>query len=371
MNLTRLSLLTILILMLVGCGVSKKLSRQYDPFRPVDRGAKTCLEASSNAFSGKLKLLYEKKIKGSPNSPIQFGNGVLSFMTSRQRVLIFRQDDGHRICRIKKSKGFSFDPVMTDSLIVLVRKSPYGRIEIRNLFSGKTLADRDVNQIRSGPILYNNRLIAGLSDGLLCLSFPGLEHVWEKKTDAIVDVMPVTDDSHIYFSSGAGRIYAVSVVDGVESWMTDCGSGLISQLSLGRALYLGLADGRMTALEKETGRILWQRQLEQPMLGTVTECGGRLYFGAADKKIHCWSADDGTPVWEFETGGVVTAQPIIVDRAVIIGSQDRVLYCLNKDDGTLLDRHSLEGPVTHAAAVQANRIFVTCRANRLYCFEGY
>ena len=362
----------LIILGASGCGAARHLHRDRvlneSPGHRMETGLRSFAN-SSNTFNGTLNLLYEKNIKGIIDSRILSFNGLLAFNTTRQRFLVYDQLTGDRICQIKKRRGLILNAVVSDSLVVLAKRSKYGHIQVINLYTGKVIGERIIIEIRSGPIIESGNLIYGTSKGLLALSLPDLRTLWQTDSQAIVAIEAVSESGVVYFAAN-DTLTAVHSSDGTTLWETDFGSSVVSELSLGERIYLGVADGRMIAVDKENGQVVWEQSLGMQAHGGAAESDGRIYFGGTDRNIYCLSANNGELIWTYPTEGVVTASPVVYGPAVLVGSQDRFFYSIDKSAGTLIDRRQLEGPVTLAAAIDHDRIFVACRKNRLYCFEG-
>ena len=166
------------------------------------------------------------------------------------------------------------------------------------------------------------------------------------------------------------RLQAIREEDGSLMWEFTSSTTISSEISLGRYLYVGTSDGRVLAVDKTLGNMVWEHSLGWPYRGAACEADDMVYLGCNDGKVHCLSAVDGTPVWDYQTGGVVTASPLVVGRAVIVGSNDKCLYSLDRVDGAVLDKRRLEGPIRTAAVHRNGRIYAACRQGRIYCFEG-
>lgn len=371
MIVSRILFVAVTFMLFAGCGTPKHIKRDRDLSNSAVFSKEIGLNAyeSSETFDGRLNLLYEKKIKGSADSPIITAKRMVAFKSTRQRFLGFDQITGKKTLQVKKRRGYILNPVIHDSLLILVQRSRLGRIQVRNLFTGKVMAERTINEIRSGPIIVSNSLIFGTVDGLLTLKLPKLENGWRIRDNEIISVPAVSDSTVLFYAVGE-NLKAVKAADGARIWATACGSAIVSELSLGNYLYASLADGRMMAVEKESGQIIWERMFAFPVHGSVAEYEGRMYFGGTDGKIYCLSSIDGAILWGYQTEGIVTASPIVYGRAVLVGSHDRHFYSVDRISGQLIDRHRTEGPVTLAAAVDNEHIFIACRKNRLYCFKG-
>ncbi|MEE9443383.1 MAG: PQQ-binding-like beta-propeller repeat protein [candidate division Zixibacteria bacterium] len=360
----------VVIFLFSACTVPKKLKRNNGYFKPINE-QKLGVYPSDGNLTGQLNLLYEYKIKGAPTDPIILGDRYLSVRTSRNRVVFYDQESGKRVCRIKQGRGFILPPLLTDSLIVYVKKSPLGQIRVQNLFTGKKIGELNVKDIRSGPIIVNNSLIVGTTTGLLSLNLTDLRREWRLKNDDVVDILPVYDGSQIYYAAGSGQVKAVEPGDGSLIWEIDCNASISSKLGIGRYLYIGLTDGDILAHDKNNGSVVWRTGIGYAYRGKAVEHNDRIYIGCTDGKVYCLSAEDGGIIWEYQTDGVVVASPVIHSHTVLIGSYDRNFYSLDAESGEMLDSHNLEGPVAFAAVINNNRIFVACQKNRIYCFEEH
>lgn len=357
-----------LVLLICGCGTAKKLNRETGGFYPKpDRHHES---TSSKTFQNGLKLLYETKVMGAADSPIAIGPNWLGLKTTRDRIQIFDRKTGRKRCQIKKKRGMIVNPVFTDSLLILVRKSPLGEIQLLNLFTGKVIGRKMINEIRSGPIITDKGLIYGTATGLKLVEIPELTLKWESEFKGYVDKNSVTRNDTVYCMDGKGTVTALDLSTGGTIWEVDLEVDLAMPMALGNYLFVGSADGEIMALSTDQGHPVWDVTIGYPVRSQPAVSDGNIYFGATDGKIYCLDANSGQKIWDFATEGIVTAAPVITGGSVIIGSHDRHLYNLDRASGNLIDRHRLEGPVTIPVTVGDDFIYVSCRNGRLYCFEG-
>lgn len=359
--------------LLTGCGTKNHLNRDaglYEPLGVQSADGSNAYADRSASFDGKLNLLYDKKIKGSADSPLLVWDRFIAFKTTRQRFLVFDQESGEKVCQIKRRRGIILHPALADSFLVLVRESALGQIQVINLFSGKVIQERVINEIRSGPIIVHNSVIFGTTQGLTALSLPGLDKLWSIRAEGAINTPAVSDGVRLYYAEGSGVVKALNARNGDVVWEMDTGSSIVSPLSLGQYLYFGTADGKLMVRDRESGDTIWEHAFGHEIHGGVAARGDFVYTGCTDGNVYCLSARDGSTVWKAATGGVVTAAPILYGNTVLVGSHDRHFYSIDGATGEILDRRRLDGTVTQAAAVGGGRIFVACRNNRLYSFEG-
>ncbi|MCP4568136.1 MAG: PQQ-binding-like beta-propeller repeat protein [FCB group bacterium] len=363
----------LLIIFISGCAGNKKLSRDEGPFGPVwptQQAIQTGNNVEMSSFQGDLKIVHERKTRGSIDSPIFVGDKYVGFSTTRRRFVILDRETGKRTFRFKSKKGTLTDPIIEDSLLILLKQSDPVRLQTINMFSGKVIRERRLKEFHSGSIMVLDSLILGAGQGLTALNRFTLETLWVQGSGERVVSRPVSDGKMIYFVSANRHVQAVGSDSGNAVWEMTTSADIIGSPTLGSHLYLSDIEGRIIALTPDRGEIVWETELDYPSWSSVAEFEKLIYFGGNDGIVYCLSADDGSVVWEYETDGVVTAPPVVFGDAVLIGSLDRHFYSLDRRTGELFDRHRLEGAVTEAAAVHGDQIFVGCRNNRIYIFEA-
>ncbi len=73
------------------------------------------------------------------------------------------------------------------------------------------------------------------------------------------------------------------------------------------------------ALDRETGDVLWQRDLDRPVFGAMTLAGGVVYHGTIDGRIHAVAASDGSALWSDLPGGDVGGGFTVVNGTLVAG----------------------------------------------------
>ena len=100
-----------------------------------------------------------------------------------------------------------------------------------------------------------------------------------------------------------------------------------------RHVFFGDNDGRMHALDRETGERIWHYDAEGNIEGTPAVADGQLYFGAWDGVVRALDIDSGRVVWEHETDDRVYSSPTIDNERVYIGTGDGRVLALERASG--------------------------------------
>lgn len=70
-------------------------------------------------------------------------------------------------------------------------------------------------------------------------------------------------------------------------------------------------NGTFTAIDLSTGKIAWQNQMEEPMMGgSVVTAGGLVFTGEGNGNFNAFDAKTGKLLWQFNGGAGCNAAPI-------------------------------------------------------------
>jgi outer membrane protein assembly factor BamB len=196
-------------------------------------------------------------------------------------------------------------------------------------------------------------------EGVYQSTAPGLTSVaWKFRTDGRVLSSPAVVDASVYVASTDGRLYAIDRNTGAERWRFATRGPISSSPAVHEGLvYISSMDGFVYAVDQATGAESWrfatrgERRFTAPgihgaiprtermpdpfdvFLSSPTIVGGTLYIGSGDQHVYALDARTGTERWRFATGDVVHATPAVADGVVYIGSWDRNLYALDAATG--------------------------------------
>lgn len=156
-------------------------------------------------------------------------------------------------------------------------------------------------------------------------------------------------------------------------WKVGLGERLeitMQPIVVGDMVYVGVMNGKLYAINADTGQIAWSYQAGGAISHTPAVIGGTVYFGCEDAKIYALDAQTGVLRWTYTTGGPVLSSPIVVDDTILIGSFDGYLYALNTD-GTRKWRYQTGGRVWTSPAVdEANRrVYFGSEDMHAYCLH--
>jgi len=180
--------------------------------------------------------------------------------------------------------------------------------------NGGTLSNQ-----RYSPLTQINRDTVGQLKGVWRASLMGSALDFRHNNQA----QPLIHEGVLYIATGQDDVFAISIETGEVLWSYFSGlqaddafvcCGWVNRgLGLGEGLiFLGQLDAKLIALDQQTGKIVWWKQLEDPKIGYSLTAAplyyeGKVIIGNAGGdlgtrgRVQAFDAADGELVWTFYT----------------------------------------------------------------------
>jgi outer membrane protein assembly factor BamB len=296
---------------------------------------------------------------------------------------------------------FSSDDAVLHALDVRTGVERWRRIPERPPVSGPTVIDGSVYVFEAGstlvaldamtgavrwgspvqlheptsPTVGAGAVIAGTADGQLVAieTADGSERWRTKLGDAPIHT-PAYAEGGVFAGTEDSRFVRVEAADGSVSWELETaafptGTAVVADgvAYLGAANYDPTGDGRLWAVDAESGELRWR--LDEPVhVPSVVDGVG--YAGSLGLGVSAYDLADGSRGWTFPVTGFI--RPIAVAEGVVYvpTDDDRAIHALNAVDGTELWRFDLESPTDCCVAVAQGAIYVGTPTGQVYAIGG-
>ena len=122
-------------------------------------------------------------------------------------------------------------------------------------------------------------------------------------------------------------------------WSAHAGSGVNDEyLRMGptlgaRAIYTSSVKGTVTALDKNTGRTLWQVDTRLPVTTSPGTGDGIVVIASRDGDVEALQESDGRMLWKTTVKGEILAKPAVADGSVVVKAVDGYTRALSVRDG--------------------------------------
>jgi outer membrane protein assembly factor BamB len=236
---------------------------------------------------------------------------------------------------VGKAEGYSYTPAVDGNAIFAA--STKGEITRLDAATGKQVWRVSAGETISGGVgAGENLVLVGTPKGMVLAFDQNGKALWKAKVSSEVLSAPKIANGVVVVRSGDSRIFGLSAVDGKRVWVYERATPSLALRSVAGvaladgAAYVGFAGGKMVALKADDGKLLWEASVALPKGVTEIE-------RIAD--ITSLPVVDGRVVYAVAFQGRVAA----VDRTNgrVLWNRDISSYNgLSADDGRVFVTHS-------------------------------
>ncbi len=359
----QLVIITIVILLLIGCGKPPKINAPTGPSDgPINEvlsfsvvaedpdndeiqvhfdwgdgkiSAWTSLKPSGSTFSDthtfttEGKKLISAQSKDSKGKTSNWSEYKVFFATSSEwsirRQFIELDEDG-------ESASFVSTPAIADNGTIYVGCS-FGHFHaIDSTGAGKSyFIHPDESEFISSPAIGpDGSVYVGSEDSILAFN-PNLSLKWRFVTDGeIISSPAIGADGSIYILSDDGYLYAIS----------------------------------------NQGQELWRYLVSGGYCSPAIDLAGRIYIGGDDGFFYCLN-NDGTLKWQFNAEGAVYASPALDNNNnVYLGNEDGKIFCVDTAGSEVWRYLAEEQPISSIVLDNDGNIYFSNEVGALYCLNS-
>lgn len=317
----------------------------------------------------------------------------------------------------KASKSHAYlklKPVIRGNVIYTADAS--GMVQAVNKHDGHVLWSNQVSHpVVSGPTVAEGHIVVGTdSSTVVLLNQDNGRSVWSAHLSEDALSKSVITNHKVIAKTIDGNLYAFDLITGKKLWVAEHGSpNLILKASsspviMGELILVGFSDGKLDAVDSNTGRVVWQRSIAyatgasdverlvdidadpivrnnlvylasyQGYIGALSLDNGQfvwnkpgsVYKNMAIESSTLYLTDSHDVLWAFDrqTGRVKWKQaslkahgltePVLMGNWLIVGDKTGYLHVVSTQNGELLGRKQLDSAIDISPAVSGNTVYV-------------
>lgn len=219
----------------------------------------------------------------------------------------------------------------------------------------------------------------------------GLERAWwgqatlNPSRDRVAHM--VADEEQLYVQATSGTVSSFDNETGKRLWSVQL--GVRDEPSYpavsNESTVLVVAGIRMYALDKVTGKILWQLKLPNIPSTSPAVDNSRIYLGMLDGSVYAFDLKkidelyhknllpqwtDVAILWRFKTAKRITTPPISTGLTVLFASMDRSMYSVNAETRKQLLQFETDAPISAPLTYSDGYVFMASEDFNMYCFNA-
>ncbi len=189
---------------------------------------------------------------------------------------------------------------------------------------------------------------------------PPFHTVWSRGVGSLIEFPAVVSNGVAFIGNYRATIYALSMKDGKVLWMhlTPGGKMASSPAVWDDSVVVHGMDGHVWVLDRNTGRLQWQRSIGSPIESSPVVRGGVDYFGAWNGSVYALDLRTHRLRWVFRGGYKITSSAALAGGTLYIGDYGGRLLALTLARGRLRWRAGVNGRVYGTPAIASGRVFV-------------
>ena len=176
-----------------------------------------------------------------------------------------------------------------------------------------------VGRLTASPIVFGDRVFTLDADGTVsAFSNSGGSAAWR------TSLKPKRESGGSWYSLGSGS----------------SGGGYGGGLAVDNGrLYAASGYGNVVALDPQTGKAIWEKQLEAPIRSSPTAIGDRVFVVTLDGRFFCLAGADGGELWSVrglpqQASLINNASPAVAGDIVVVPYPSGDLVALRVSDGS-------------------------------------
>jgi outer membrane protein assembly factor BamB len=264
------------------------------------------------------KVLWKQDMETEVSGAVGAGYGLVVLGTLKGEVIALDEDTGEEKWRARVNSEVLSAPAVNSDLVVLQTQND--TLYAFDAYSGsqRWMFDNTpaVLTLRGSgsPVLTNNLVVAGLSSGkVLALDAQRGLPVWEQR---------------VAIPQGRSELERVVDIDG----------GLLLS---GSTLYVVSYQGRLAALDLESGRPLWEREASSAM--GLAQGYGSVYVSLANGTVESIDERSTSALWSNDAlQRRQLSAPAVFSSYVLVGDLEGYLHLLSQIDGRFVGRTRID-----------------------------
>ena len=201
--------------------------------------------------------------------------------------------------------------------------------------------------------------------------------VWKYKGDELIEFPPIVVDDRVYFIDNDGLYVALDAETGKVIWEKQLTTlNASSPAYVDGVLYsVALEPGQALAVRARDGKVLWRKDLGARAESSPMVARGRMYFGDEAGNFHALDAKDGSEIWTTAVNGSVKAAPALSDGVLFFGDYGGYMNAVRASDGEIvwqtadLGTGVGNGRIYSTAAVAFGRVYAGDVDTKIYSYD--
>jgi len=208
---------------------------------------------------------------------------------------------------------------------------------------------------------------------------PPFRKVWKYKGGDLIEFPPIVVGKRLYLIDNSGFYVALDAETGKVIWKKQLASLNASSPAYYKGILysVSLEPQQAIAVRASDGKTVWKKSLPARAESSPLVVRGRMYFGDEAGSLYALDTKDGSTIWQTGLAGSVKAAPALEDGTLYVGDYGGQMNAVRASDGEVVWQTSDlgagiagSGRFYSTAAVAFGRVYAGDVDNRVYSFDA-
>jgi outer membrane protein assembly factor BamB len=174
---------------------------------------------------------------------------------------------------------------------------------------------------------------------------PPFRRGWSYHGSSLLEFPPVIHGNSLFMLNDSGLALALDKRTGKVLWQRHLGTLAAASPAVGSGLvFLALlstnpnagqnpGNGRFVAVSQQTGRVMWSRAIGPGTESSPLVWGPTVYFGDQGGTLHALRVSDGHELWTYHANGAVKGGPSLSEGILYFGDYAGRAYAVRSSNG--------------------------------------
>lgn len=299
---------------------------------------------------------YEWKQAGGSPERLHFQNRVI--------VPPFRLD-----WEYNAGGGFAANAIVSKGNVLFV-STLHGEVHLINAETGARIGRINFGEPISGsPVLHDDLIIVPLSDGnytLVAYDLRKGERSWQKKLGP-VETSPLLHGETLFVLTRQGKLLALDPETGEERWTHSTNEMTASSpAAKDEHVYVATRAGALYAVNSKTGTLMWEQRNLRTVMTTPVVVGQHVYLASRDSILYCIDRKSGEIEWEKNVGAKIYASPSAGMNYLVLGTAAGDLIALRYADGKMGWRFRANSVINSSPFIAGDFVYFVSLDKHIY-----
>ena len=291
-------------------------------------------------------------------------------------------DWANKIADIGVDKYARLLPAVTSTSVIMADSE--GELFHYDKVNGKLLWKKTFDaRFSGGPSVLGERTILGTQEAeVYALATTDGKQLWKQTLSSEVLSTPQQKDDVVIVQTNDGKVYGLDASSGKINWVYERNVPVLSLRGtstpaiVGEQVVVGFASGRLVSLALIDGKLLWETSVATPkgrtelermtdIDGPIAHKDGVLYVSAYHGQVAAIDAESGRIIWAREMSSQLGLT--VGESLVFMTTANGRIWALNRESGaTLWMQDKLEELASTRPAITADRIVVGDATGEVY-----